>query len=202
MLVSGYHSDTFFMFRQIARYPHYMSKISREMLGWIDGSDVGHVDVVLSTSRAGMQLAYNIASELKTRYPVRAAYSECNDAGGPVMKLLDGFHINRGEKVVVVNDVCTTGSGLETLANLCESHGGKVVGVSVFANRAQSQHKLHNIIKRYAFHSIVDLNMHAWKEKDTPAYVLSKTPIFSRELNSLISDKSYEEIFGRNIEAA
>jgi orotate phosphoribosyltransferase len=90
-LLSKLHTDSFFRFALISRFPWLMKKISLEMLGWIKESGIHQIDVVLSTSRAGKCFAYEIAKELNSTMSTRAVFSKSDPITGyPMKELLPG----------------------------------------------------------------------------------------------------------------
>lgn len=194
-LLSKRHSDSFFRFALITQHPYLMAKISKEMLGWIKkNSDLDKIDVVLSTSRAGMLLAYDIARELNGSSKTRAVYAKCDDSTGYPTDLQDGFTIKRNERVLVVNDLTTTGEALQKLIVLAEGNGGKVAGVCVFATRGESSPKIEKIRDKYKFHSIIKINFESWVKDKCPLCAGGEAFVFSRDLNSLTMTKTIAEV--------
>jgi len=196
-LLSGRHSDVFFRFALIAQRPWLMKKISKEMIGWVTDSkpEIGQIDVVLGTSRAGMLFAYDIARELNGKLKTRAVYAKSEpESGYPLPILLEGFNIKRKERVLIVNDITTTGTGIKILIDLAKSYGGEVVGICLFGDRALDEPKVKQIKEEYNFHSIVTFKMESWDkgkcslcDKDIPC-------VHSRDINSLTLSKPIDEI--------
>ena len=86
-------------------------------------------ELVVGPTTGGIILAYEVARELG----IDAAYAERGDPGGRVLRR--GFEIAPGARVLVVDDVVTTGGSLlETTACIKEA-GGEVIGVGVLADR-------------------------------------------------------------------
>ena len=84
---------------------------------------------VAGPTTGGIILAYEVARQLG----VHAVYVERGDRGGRVLRR--GFEIPPGARVLVVDDVVTTGGSVaETRACIAES-GGRVVGIGVMADR-------------------------------------------------------------------
>ena len=163
-LLSKKHSDTFFRFAAISQYPSYMAKISKEMVAWLKTCEnFSDIDVVLGPASQGMFFAYDIARELNGNMGCRAVYAAIDKEGSPKGELVEGFNINPGEKVLIVNDMATTGSGLERLAQLVKkSYGANVVAICIFANRGEDEEKIKSLEKEYNFHSVLNLDMPSW----------------------------------------
>lgn len=165
-LLSERHSDTFFRFAAISQWPFFISKISHDMIAWLEESGASsRIDIVLGPSSQGMFFAFDIASKLKTR----VAYTPIDKATGkPKRELVEGFNIPTGTKVLVVNDMSTTGTGLQTLVSLAEEdYGAEVVGICIFANRGPHERKVQELMAKVKlFRSIIDLNMPSWDKQD------------------------------------
>ena len=128
-----------------------------------------------------MLLAYDIAREINTESEksggkiVRAVFARTNpDSVYPDPKLLDGFNIKPKEDVLIVNDVATTGHGLQTLINLANSYRANIRGISIFATRRNMRdggcfdEKLTRIIKQFGdkFHEVIELDVGSWDKKE------------------------------------
>jgi orotate phosphoribosyltransferase len=86
-------------------------------------------ELVAGPTTGGIILAYEVARQLG----VNAVYVERDDSGGRVLRR--GFEIARGTRVLVVDDVVTTGGSVaETQACIAKA-GGVVIGIGVLADR-------------------------------------------------------------------
>ena len=86
-------------------------------------------ELVAGPTTGGIILAYEVARQLG----VDAVYVERGDGGGRILRR--GFEISPGTRVLVVDDVVTTGGSLvETQACIAEA-GGVVIGIGVLADR-------------------------------------------------------------------
>jgi orotate phosphoribosyltransferase len=86
-------------------------------------------DLVAGPTTGGIILAYEVARQLG----VDAVYVERGEAGGRVLRR--GFDISPGTRVLVVDDVVTTGGSLAETQACIENAGGAVIGVGVLADR-------------------------------------------------------------------
>jgi orotate phosphoribosyltransferase len=186
-LLSEQHSDSFFRFALIAQYPYLMTKISNEMSGWIQNSpELGDIDVVLSTSRAGMLIAYDVAREinLKNNRKTRAAFVECDNSGYPI-NLQEDCSITKNERVLIVNDITTTGEALQKLIEIAEKNQGSIVGICVFATRQENSIKIEKIKSKYNFHSIINVRLESWHKNECPLCKKGEAIVYSKDINSL-----------------
>ncbi|HTV03590.1 MAG TPA: orotate phosphoribosyltransferase [Luteitalea sp.] len=127
ILSSGLHSTGYLQSALILQHP-----ADAEQLGAALGAKVreaGHgVDVVLSPAMGGLIIGHEVARALG----VRAIFAERQDG---TLTLRRGFRLEPGERVLVVEDVVTTGkSTLETVA-VAEAAGATVVAASSIINR-------------------------------------------------------------------
>lgn len=194
-LISGNHTDTYFRFADIAQFPDLMAKISNEMVAWARMADLGRVDVVLSTNRAGMVLAYDVARALNAGFGTRAVYAATDpETGSPVHRLIDGFTIGRRDRVLVVNDLTTTANGLQTLIGLSEAQHASVVGVCVFASRAPDE-ALARIREKYSFHAVCKLRLRDWRLEDCHLCEHGGIPLVrGKDINSFESPTPIQEV--------
>lgn len=201
-LLSKKHSDIFFRFAAISQFPSFMAKISREMVSWLKDTDnLSKIDVILGPTSQGMFFAYDIARELNGRMGTRAVYATIDkETGKPIDRLVEGFEIKYNENVLIVNDMTTTGNGIETLIRLTERYSAKVTGICLFANRGIAEGRIKKIITKYKFHSIIDLDMPSWpKEECSTKCDSNKKLIESREINHL-PIYSDEDAYNRYVE--
>ena len=84
------------------------------------------------------------------------------------MVLRRGFSISPGEKVLVVEDVITTGGSVKEVMRTVEDLGGEVVGVGVIVDRSNGKVRLHD--NQF---SIVKLQVESFDEKEVPAELAS-----------------------------
>ena len=186
------HSELFFRFAAISQYPSYVAKISKELVAWVKQNNfLPSIDVVLGPTSQGMFFAYDIARELNgdARNGItKAVYATIDkETGCPQNELAKGFEIKPDESVLIVNDMTTTGNGLQTLIQLVGDAGGRVAGIGLFANRGLDEYHVKELQKKYTskFHSIIDLDMPTWDAADCQRCDLNYPIIKSGEINHL-----------------
>ena len=124
-LTSGLHSDTYFEKFQVLQYPRYVEQLCTEMARRFKGDDI---QLVLGPTTGGVILAYEVGKQLGTR----GIFAEKGD-GGRVLKR--GFKINPGERVLVVDDVLTTGGSVMDTIDVMRQSGGVLAGVALLVDR-------------------------------------------------------------------
>jgi orotate phosphoribosyltransferase len=187
--LSTKHSDTFFRFDLIRKYPYILSQISKELIENLKYNKLfSEIDVVLSPISQGRYFANAIKNELsKTNKEIRVAYTLVNkDTGHPETKLMGGYKINADEKVLIVNDIATTGKGLSNLISCVKNNKANVLGVRVFANRGKDEKKIKEISKKYNFSFILELNLESWpKNKCTEKCSSERKLLMAKDINQL-----------------
>ena len=127
-LTSGVHSDTYIQCAQVMQYPGFMHNLCSELGKKFRGDDI---DVIVGPAIGGIIMAHVMARVLGPW--VRAIFTERENGK---MTLRRSFEIKEGEKVIVVEDVTTTGSSVREVIDIIKSRKGKVVGVGVLIDRS------------------------------------------------------------------
>ncbi len=125
-LTSGKHSDRYFQCAQVLQYPEYCSLLCQELAGRFKDMEV---ETVIGPAMGGILVSYELARALG----VRSLFAE-REKG--VMTLRRGFSIKPGEKVLVAEDVITTGGSVREVIELVKNCGGEVVAVGVLVDRS------------------------------------------------------------------
>jgi orotate phosphoribosyltransferase len=127
-LTSGVHSDTYIQCAQIMQHPEFMHNLCSELGKKFRGDDI---DVIVGPAIGGIIMAHVMARVLGPW--VRAIFTERENGK---MTLRRSFEIKEGEKVLVVEDVTTTGSSVREVIDIVKLRKGKVVGVGVLIDRS------------------------------------------------------------------
>jgi len=127
-LTSGVHSDIYIQCAQIMQHPEFMHNLCSELGKKFRGDDI---DVIVGPAIGGIIMAHVMARVLGPW--VRAIFTERENGK---MTLRRSFEIIQGEKVLVVEDVTTTGSSVREVIDIVNSRQGKVVGVGVLIDRS------------------------------------------------------------------
>lgn len=152
LLSSGRHSNRYIQCARLLQYPDKAEKVLEIVADKL--KDV-NFDVIVGPAMGGIIVAYELGRQ--TGKP--AIFTERENG---VMVLRRGFEIEKGQKVLISEDVVTTGkSSLET-AEVIESLGGQVVGIACIADRDSS-----GDIK-YPVYSAIKLHVESWDKSDCP----------------------------------
>jgi orotate phosphoribosyltransferase len=129
-LSSGLHSDRYIQCALLLQEPARAEVVGRSLGGLVEKAlGRGVVDVVASPALGGIIIGHEVARALGTR----CVFVE-RRAGE--MMLRRGFAVSPGEKVLVVEDVVTTGLSTGEVIKVVADMGGTVVGLAAIVNRS------------------------------------------------------------------
>lgn len=126
LLTSGRHSNRYLQCALVLQDPAVAAKLCEQLVKKLPVQDV---DVVIGPALGGVTLAYEIARQMGTL----ALFAERENN---VMTLRRGFSIAKGAKVLVVEDVITTGGSVKETIKVVEEQGGEVVGIASLVDRS------------------------------------------------------------------
>lgn len=127
-LPSGFHSQTYIQTSLVLQYPHLAQKIAKEMAIKFPQE----VNVVLSPSPASLALGQEVAR-------IKKARSIFTERVNGIMMLKRDFKINETEKVLIVDDVFTTGKLCSEAITLIRNYRAKVVGIAAIVDRSAGE---------------------------------------------------------------
>lgn len=126
LLTSGRHSNKYLQCAKLFQYPEYSEAISKILA---DKLKKYNPEVVIGPAIGGIILAYEVARQLE----LKGLFAERENG---VMMLRRGFEIKNGSRVIVVEDVVTTGGSVKEVIDLVESMGSTVVAVGSVIDRS------------------------------------------------------------------
>ncbi|MBN2308970.1 MAG: orotate phosphoribosyltransferase [Candidatus Hydrogenedentes bacterium] len=130
LYASGRHGRQFLQAARVLQYPGHTEALCKAMAARFAGDGV---ELVCGPATGGIVLAYETARHLGCR----AAFTEKEGDGS--MALKRGFRLERGTRVLVVEDVITTGGSVKkTIAHL-RDRGAEIAGVSVLIDRSAGE---------------------------------------------------------------
>jgi orotate phosphoribosyltransferase len=125
-LTSGLHSGRYLQCALVLQYPDHAEWIGRSLASRFAGEQIG---AVVAPAIGGIIVAHETARALG----VRALFTE-REAG--VMTLRRGFRIEPGEKILVVEDVVTTGGSTRETIEAVTRAGGVCIGAGSVVDRS------------------------------------------------------------------
>lgn len=132
LLTSGKHSNRYFQCAQVLQHPHYTQALCQELAERFKDQAI---QTVIGPAMGGILVSYEVARALA----VRSLFTERVNGQ---MALRRNFSIQPGERVLVVEDVITTGGSVAEVIDVVKGMGGEVVGVGVLVDRSNGQAKL------------------------------------------------------------
>jgi orotate phosphoribosyltransferase len=126
LYTSGRHGRQFLQAARVLQYPDQTERLGRALA---ERFATDKVELVVGPATGGIVLAYETARHLHCR----AAFSEKHNDG---MALKRGFALKPRTRVLVVEDIITTGGSVKKTIEHLRLRGADVVGVGVLIDRS------------------------------------------------------------------
>jgi len=162
-LTSGRHSNQYMQCAQVLKYPAYTEELARHLAEVFKDDKV---ELVIGPAMGGIVVAYEVARQLG----VLGMFTERDENGQ--MALRRGFSIERGQRVLVVEDVVTTGGSVKEVIDVVKELGGQVVGVGVLVDRSNGAVDFG--VKQAA---VLSLDITSWDAEDCPLCQAGQLPV-------------------------
>ena len=127
ILSSGNHSNRYLQSAKVLEDPKRAGLLANALAEMIQESGI-KIDTVCAPALGGILAGYELARALD----VRSIFVERKDGG---MELRRGFEVKKGEKVLICEDIITTGGSAMEAAKIIEELGAEVVAFASLANR-------------------------------------------------------------------
>lgn len=154
LLTSGRHSDRYLQCAQIFRDTKYSEELCAALADNWRGEGI---EVVIGPAMGAVQMAYEISRTLHCEN----FFTERGENGK--MALRRGFRVQPGQKVLVVEDVVTTGGSVREVMDIVRSEGGVVAGVGAIVDRTAGR-----VSFGVPFRAVVSLDLRSWAPEDCP----------------------------------
>ena len=128
LLTSGLHSPIYWEKFQVLQYPNYVEQLCRKISTHFQKEGV---QLVAGPTTGGIILAFEVAKQLG----VRGIFAE--KAGDKQRAFRRGFNIDADERVLIVDDILTTGDSIRQVMAAVTSQGGIVIGIGVLVDRTE-----------------------------------------------------------------
>lgn len=126
LLTSGLHSPMYVEKFNVLQHPKYTERLCQEIARRYADANV---ELVVGPVTGGILLAHEVGKALGTR----AIFTERENGK---MTLRRGFQIPEGTRVLVVEDIVTTGGSVKEVMEVVKEHGGELVGVGLLVDRS------------------------------------------------------------------
>ncbi|UWG96089.1 orotate phosphoribosyltransferase [Dehalobacter sp. DCM] len=151
-LTSGKHSAQYMQCAQVLQYPRKAAVLGKELADKFTGMEI---ETVIGPAMGGIIVAHEVGRSLG----VKSIFTERQDG---VMALRRGFKLEPGEKVLVVEDVITTGGSVKEVIEIVKEAGAVPVGVGVLVDRSGGKADFDGI----ELHSLIQLNIEAFEPEN------------------------------------
>jgi orotate phosphoribosyltransferase len=158
-LTSGRHSERYLQSALVLQYPEFAERLGRALA---DRTRHLQSTVVLSPALGGIVIGQEVARGLG----IRAQFAERQDGA---LTLRRGFALSPADRVLVVEDVVTTGGSTMETARVAQAMGAQVVGAAAIIDRSGGQAQL-------------ELPLQALVRLDVPTYQPEACPFCARGL--------------------
>ena len=131
ILSSGLHSSKYIQCAKLLSYPHLADKICKSLANQIK-KKYKKIDLILSPAIGGIVIGYEIGKLLKKETIF------CERVKGK-FTLRRGFSINNGARVLIIEDVITTGKSSLECVKLIKKANAKLLGFASIINRSSKK---------------------------------------------------------------
>lgn len=125
-LTSGLHSPNYFQCAKVLQYPRYLHLFAGEIVKHFEYNEI---ELVIAPAMGGIV----VATEVGRMIDCRTIFAERKDS---LLQLRRGFVIAPGERVLVCEDVVTTGGSVFETIDIVQKLKGNVVGVGYIVDRS------------------------------------------------------------------
>ena len=165
ILSSGLHSPIYIQCAKLLSFPNLANKICIALSKQIKNK-ITKIDLILSPAMGGIIIGYEIGKLLKKETIF------CERVEGK-FQLRRGFNIKKNSRVLIVEDVITTGKSSLECVNLIKKHQAKLAGYACIIDRSNKKSLK---IKNKSIVSHLKLNVPTYTKKNIPSD-LKKIPI-------------------------
>lgn len=162
ILTSGLHSPQYFQCARVLQYPKYLHLFAGEIARHYEYNDI---EVVIAPAIGGI----TVATEVGRMLGARTIFSERVNG---VMELRRGFELLPNERVLVVEDVITTGGSTNEVIDLVKKARAMVVGVSCIVDRSNGKARFDA-----KYFSVLQMDAITYQPEECPLCAQGSTPV-------------------------
>ncbi len=163
LLTSGKHSGEYMQCAKLLQYPKYAEEIMGDLAKRFKDQEI---DMVIGPAVGGIIVAYEMARQLG----VKNVFAERENGK---MTLRRSFTIPKGAKILVAEDVVTTGGSVREVMEVVKEQGAEVVGVAVVVDRSNGTETF-----GVPFEAALSVEVKAYDPKDCPMCREGKTEAY------------------------
>lgn len=164
LLSSGLHSDTYFQKNLILQYPNETEKLAAALAD-IVLKEIPDIDVVVSPAVGAVTIGYEVARQIGCR----AIFTEREEGK---MQLRRGFKIDKDEKCLIVEDICTTGLSTNEVIEVIRGTEGKLAAIALLVDRSGGK-----VDFKVPTFSLLQLDVKSYKAEECPMCKAGSVPV-------------------------
>jgi len=153
LLTSGRHSDVYFEKFMLLQHPEVLTELCARLAALFPRRQI---QTVVGPTLGGALIAYELARQLDSR----AVYAE---ADGDRRVLRRGFTLDPGERILICDDILTTGRSLREVALMAEGYRSEIMGLTVLLDRSGGKTRFD-----YTLEALASVEAASWDPADCP----------------------------------
>ena len=157
LLSSGLHSEKYLQCALLLSHPKYAAVLCKELAQKFKKNKI---EIVIGPAYGGIIVAYELARAINAQ----AIFAERKDG---IMQIRRGFSIKKGQRVLIAEDVVTTGKSVKEVIKAIRPYKPEIVGVAALIDRSGKK----NIFGKTQLTSVKKINI---KTYNTQACLLCK----------------------------
>ena len=158
VLSSGLHSSKYIQCAKLLSYPNLADKICKSLANKIK-KKFKKIDLILAPAMGGVIIGYEIGKLLKKETIF------CERVNGK-FTLRRGFNIKKGARVLIIEDVITTGKSSLECSTLATKLCGKIIGFACLIDRSNGKSKIKDTIVAQ-----VEIDIPTYKTENVPKHL-------------------------------
>jgi orotate phosphoribosyltransferase len=156
-LSSGLHSNGYLQCALVLQYPQHAEALGRALAAQLQELKLA-IDAVISPALGGLIIGHEVARALG----VRAIFAERQEG---TLTLRRGFALSPGERVVVIEDVVTTGGSTRETMDVATANGATVVAAGAIIDRGV------NVDLGVPFRALAKVSFPTWPADQIPDWL-------------------------------
>jgi len=153
LLSSGLHSDKYLQCAQILQYPEQAEKLGAALAQKFSAQKI---DLVVGPALGGVVFAHEVARSIGCR----GIFTERKDG---IMQLRRGFSIEPGNRVLIVEDVVTTGKSALEVLEVVKNEGAEIAGIGSIVDRSPQDFEM-----PVPFQALLRVEVEIYSPRDCP----------------------------------
>ncbi|MEO0074505.1 MAG: orotate phosphoribosyltransferase [candidate division WOR-3 bacterium] len=160
LLTSGLHSDKYFEKFRILENPNLVEMFARQIVQHFQNYNI---NIVCGPTTGGIIIAYEVARQMKTKCIF--AETIANQSGRVIRR---GFIIPPYARILVVDDILTTGGSLQETIHALQNFSAEIAGVAVFIDRSANAIEFKQNDKKIDLFSCYKVSIQNYEPLDCP----------------------------------